>query len=199
VPRVAGSRRRGPGRPAALAPSPDAGAAPHPDLLVVGRVGKPQGVKGEVTVQVRTDDPDSRFAPGSVLVTEPPERGPLTVERRRWQNGTLVVGFAGIGDRDAAEGLRNTTLQIDARTLPPSEDPDEFHDSELVGLVAELVDGTAVGSIAEVLHLPGGDVLVVRSPEREVLVPFVRDMVPVVDVPGGRVVLTPPQGLMDLA
>ena len=133
-----------------------------PGLLVVGRIGKPQGIRGEVTVQVRTDDPDARFADGAVLLTDPPERGPLTVASSRDQNGRLVVLFEGVADRNGAEALRGTLLLVDAATLPPPDDPDEFHDFQLVGLAAELPDGTRLGAVAEVLHLPHGDVLVVR-------------------------------------
>jgi 16S rRNA processing protein RimM len=168
------------------------------DLVVVGRIGRPQGVRGEVTVEVRTDDPEERFADGAVLLTEPPERGPLTVEHARDHSGRLVVLFAGVPDRGAAERLRDTLLQVDVRTLAPLDDPDEFHDWQLVGLAAVLADGTAVGAVADVLHLPHGDVLAVRRADgTEALVPFVRAIVPEVDVAGGRVVLDPPPGLLD--
>ena len=179
-----------------------AGVAPvvEPDLLVVGRIGKPQGIKGEVTLQVRTDDPDTRFAQGAVLVTDPPERGPLTVAASRWQNGRLVVAFEGVADRNAAELLRETLLQVDARTLPPPEDEDEFHDHVLRGMAADLVGGGRLGEVVDVLHLPHGDVLVVRRGDTggEVLVPFVKAMVPVVDVAARRLQVDPPEGLLDV-
>lgn len=209
--RVAGHRRR-PASSSTAAPAPATGAgadgvpAPvaEPDLLAVGRVGKPQGIKGEVTVEVRTDDPDTRFAAGAALLTDPPDRGPLTVERARWQNGRLVVAFAGVPDRNAAELLRGTVLQVDAATLPPPEDEDEFHDHVLRGMAADLVDGGRLGTVVDVLHLPHGDVLVVRREDRpdaegaEVLVPFVKAMVPVVDVAARRLEVAPPEGLLDL-
>jgi 16S rRNA processing protein RimM len=221
VRRVAGSRRRAAGgrtdavRPAAPAPAQGAGAAASADpsdLLVVGRIGRPQGIQGEVTVQVRTDDPDARFAPGAVLLTDPPERGPLTVARPRWQNGRLVLAFEGVPDRNAAEQLRDTVLQVDAATLPPPRDEDEFHDHVLRGMTAQLVDGSRLGEVVDVLHLPHGDVLVVRrdvaplvdggddarsDASREVLVPFVKAMVPVVDVAARRIEVDPPPGLLD--
>ena len=78
--------------------------------LVVGRVGRPHGIRGELTVQVHTDDPDLRFAAGSVLATEPAVRGPLTVSSSRWHSGRLLVTFAGYNDRGSAEDLRGTTL-----------------------------------------------------------------------------------------
>lgn len=175
---------------------------PDPDdLVVVGRVGRPQGIRGEVTVEVRTDDPDERFAEGAVLLTDPAERGPLTVAQARDHSGRLVVAFAGVPDRNAAEALRDTLLLVDVRTLAPIDDPDEFHDWQLRGLAAVLGDGTAVGTVADVLHLPQGDVLVVArggaEGAGEVLVPFVRAIVPTVDLAGRRVVLDPPPGLLD--
>jgi 16S rRNA processing protein RimM len=168
------------------------------DLVVVGRVGKPVGIRGEVTVEVRTDDPDARFAPGAVLRTDPPEHGPLTVDGARPHGGRLVLAFAGVPDRTAAEQLRDTLLLVDVASLPPLDDPDTFHDWQLRGLAAELTDGTAVGRVDDVLHLPQGDVLVVaRADGAELLVPFVRQQVPEVDVAGGRVVLDPAPGLLE--
>ena len=222
--RVAGSRRparpeapapdQGAGAPAVAAPVPVAAvpvppvpAAPVPaappgpeDLLVVGRIGKPQGIKGEVTVEVRTDDPEQRFAEGAQLLTDPPERGPLLVETARSQNGRLMIGFAGVTDRNGAELLRDTLLQVDARTLAPPEDADEFHDHVLRGMAAVLVGGAALGEVVDVLHLPHGDVLVVRRHDNaaEVLVPFVKAMVPEVDVAARTLVVDPPDGLLDL-
>jgi len=184
--RVAGSRRE-------RGPVPLTG---EPDLVVVGRVGRPQGIRGEVTVEVRTDDPGTRFAPGSTLSTE---QGPLTVERARDHSGKLVVLFEGVVDREGAEQLRGRVLQVDARTLPALEDEDDFYDSQLLGLRAELGDGGPLGVVADVLHLPHGDVLVIRREAGpEVLVPFVKAMVPVVDLAGGRVVIEPPPGLLEL-
>ncbi len=176
----------------------------QPDRLTVGRIGKPQGIRGEVTVEVRTDAPDVRFAAGAVLLTEPAERGPLTVESSRDQNGRLVIAFAGVADRNGAELLRDTLLQVDAGDLTVSDDPDEFHDLQLIGLRADLVDGRRLGEVTDVLHLPHGDVLVVRrescteGQSAEVLVPFVLAMVPEVDVAAGRLVVDPPEGLLDL-
>lgn len=171
---------------------------------MVGRIGKPQGIKGEVTVEVHTDEPQARFATGSVLLTDPAQRGPLTVEAARDQNGRLMVAFEGYGDRNAAETLRGTLLVVDAATLPAPDDPDIFLDHHLIGLVAELPDGSRLGAVTEVLHLPHGDVLVVRrdgaaDTAAEVLVPFVAAMVPEVDVPGGRLVVDPPEGLLALS
>ncbi|MFG2086539.1 MULTISPECIES: ribosome maturation factor RimM [unclassified Spirillospora] len=164
--------------------------------LVVGRIGRPHGVRGEVAVDVRTDEPESRFAEGTQIVTDPPATGPLTIERVRWHSGRLLVRFAGIGDRGAAEELRGTWLVVDPGDIPPSADPDDFHDQELIGLTVVTADGTDVGEVADVLH-HGQDLLVVRGDAGEKLVPFVAALVPEVDVPGGRLVIDPPPGLLD--
>jgi len=168
--------------------------------LVVGRVGRPHGLHGEVAVEVRTDDPATRFAVGAVLATEPADRGPLTVSSSRWHSGRLLVRFAGCAGRDAAEALRGTMLAIDAAQLAPLADPEEFYDHELIGLRVETISGIVVGTVADVLH-HGQDLLVVDgSGQRsgtEVLIPFVATMVPDIDVAAGRLVIDPPPGLLD--
>ncbi len=167
--------------------------------LVVGRIGRPHGVRGEVTVEVRTDDPDARFAPGSSLRTDPVERGPLTVAAVHPRSGGLVVGFAGFGSREEAEALRGTVLVVDSAELPEIEEADEWYDHQLVGLTAVDPAGAALGEVADVVHAPASDLLVVRDADgKEHLVPFVRELVPAVDLPGGRVVVDPPEGLFDL-
>lgn len=168
----------------------------------MGRIGRPHGVRGEVSVDVRTDDPDARFTDGVVLQTEPAEAGPLRVVASRPHSGRLLVTFEGVADRTAAEALRGVMLTIDTAALPRLDDPEEYYDHQLVGLVAVLAGNSRsprIGEVADVLHLPGGDTLVLRldDGEREVLVPFVRAIVPVVDLPGGRLELAPPEGLFD--
>jgi 16S rRNA processing protein RimM len=168
--------------------------------LVVGRVGRPHGLRGEVTIEVRTDDPASRFAVGSMLLTNPPERGPLTVAAVRWHSGGLLVAFEGFQDRDAAETLRDTLLEIDSADLQPLGDPEEFYDHDLIGLHVVTVGGEAIGTVADVLH-HGQDLLVVEGSGArsgaELMVPFVGALVPEVDVAGGRLVIDPPPGLID--
>lgn len=166
--------------------------------LVVGRVGRPHGVRGDLAVDVRTDDPEERFEAGSVLVTDPPERGPLTVQSARWHSGRLLVRFEGVDDRSAADALRGTLLVIDSADLPPLEDPEDFYDHQLVGLAARLPDGDPLGTVSEVVHGAGGDLLIVRRDDRELLVPFVHAVVPTVDVSAGYLVVDPPEGLLDL-
>ncbi len=166
------------------------------DRLVVGRVGRPHGLRGEVVVSVRTDFPDERFAPGTRF--DVPGASALTVAATRWHSGALLVRFDGVDDRNRAADLTGTELTVDQGDLPVLDDPDEFHDHQLVGLRAELADGTPVGAVREIVHGPGGELLVLaRSGQADALVPFVRAIVPEVDLAGGRVVLTPPDGLLD--
>ncbi|HEX4360303.1 MAG TPA: ribosome maturation factor RimM [Pseudonocardia sp.] len=164
--------------------------------VVVGRIGRAHGLTGEVSVLVRTDSPEQRFAPGTVFELGAGRR--LTVAGTRWHKGALLVRLDGVADRDAAELLRGELLTIDAAELPLPEDPDEFHDHQLVGLRAELADGALVGAVTDVVHGPAGELLVVaREGAADALVPFVRDIVPTVDLAAGRLVLTPPDGLLD--
>jgi 16S rRNA processing protein RimM len=165
--------------------------------LVVGRIGRPHGVRGEVTVDVRTDDPGSRFTPGAALATDPEQIGPLTIEQLRWHSGRLLLHFAGVHDRSSAERLRGTWLVVDYADIPPSDDPDVFHDQELIGLSAVTVDGAELGTVTEIRH-GGQDLLVIGRPGGdETLVPFVAAIVPEVDVAGGRIVIDPPPGLIE--
>lgn len=167
--------------------------------LVVGRIGRAHGIRGDVFVEVRTDDPDTRFAAGSVLATDPADAGPLTVDRARWHSGKLVLGFEGYPDRSAIERIRGILLVIDSDQLEPLDDPDEFHDHELVGLAVRTTGGAEVGTVGEIIHGPAGELLAVRRPTGgEVLVPFFREFVPTVDIAGGNVVIDPPEGLLEL-
>ena len=166
--------------------------------MVVGRIGRPHGVRGEVTVEVRTDDPDLRFVPGAVLRTDPAGRGPLTVAGHRWHRDVLLLSLEGVDSREAAEELRNTQLLVDVAELPALEDPDAFYDHQLVGLTALLTDGSQLGEVVAVRH-EGADLLVVRRTDGgEALVPFVTAIVPTVDIDAGHLVVEPPEGLLEL-
>ena len=164
--------------------------------LVVARVGRPHGVRGEVSVEVRTDAPDERFVPGTVLVTDPADAGPLTIETARHHNGRVLLTFDEVPDRTAAEGLRGVLLLADVES--GGDTGDAWHTHELVGLRAETTTGALIGTLVDVQQGAAQDLLVVEttSGERR-LVPFVAALVPEVDVAGGRVVLDPPAGLLE--
>jgi 16S rRNA processing protein RimM len=167
-------------------------------LVTVGRIGRAHGIRGEVSVDVRTDSPELRFADGARLTTEPAGAGPLVVAHTRWHSGRLLVRFDGVSDRAVAAGLRGVRLLAEVGEGELPDDPDEYFDHQLLGLRAVTATGDAVGDITDVLHLPGQDLLVVRRPDnRETLVPFVADIVPEVDLAAGRVVLDPPVGLLE--
>jgi 16S rRNA processing protein RimM len=166
--------------------------------VVVGRIGRAHGLGGDVAVEVRTDEPERRLGEGAVLVTDPEAHGPLTVTNGRVHSGRWLMRFAEVPDRTAAEALRGTLLLVDVDPAELPEDDDEWYDFQLVGLQAVRADGTPLGEVTEVLHLPAQELLAVRSPDgREVLVPFVSAIVTEIDVEGGRVVVDPPPGLID--
>ena len=168
--------------------------------MVVARIGRPHGIRGEVSVEVRTDDPEGRLAPGMTVRTDPPAVGPLHIADGRVHSGRLLLRFAGYDDRAAAEGLRGVLLVADVDPSERLEDPDEYHDSQLMGLAVRTVSGEPVGELAEVLHLPGQDVLAVRRADgTEVLVPFVAEIVPRVDLDARQVLVDPPPGLIEPA
>ena len=174
--------------------------------VVVGRVGRAHGLKGEVSVELRTDEPERRFADGAVLRTRTPQGTPpqgahrpstLTVLGTRWHRSRLLVTFAELADRTAAETVRGLSLVTDVDTDERPEDPEEFYDHQLVGLAVGTTEGAAVGEVTEVRHGAGQDLLVVRTTDgREVLVPFVSALVPLVDVHGGRVEVADRPGLL---
>ena len=169
--------------------------------IAVGQIARAHGIRGEVTVAVRTDEPEVRFVPGVALATDPPERGPLTVAATRWHSGRLLVMFEGVRDRNDAEDLKGTLLVLDSAQIPASDDPDEFYDHQLIGLAVVTTAGDSVGEVTDVLH-HGQDLLVVRrapGPAAEAMVPFVSAIVTEVDLPGGRLVIDPPPGLLDAA
>lgn len=177
---------------------------------MIGRVIRPHGVRGEVVVEAHTDSPDERFAVGSVVDTDPSSAGPLRISEVRRLGGRaergragyqsrLLVLFDGYADRDVAEALRGVYLLVDSADVPAPDDPDEFHDHQLVGLRAQSPDGEPLGTVVRVEHAPASDLLVLARPDgASALVPFVKAIVPEVDVAGGKVVVTAPEGLFDL-
>jgi 16S rRNA processing protein RimM len=168
-------------------------------LLTVGRIVRPHGVRGEVLVEISTDEPADRYAVGSTLVTDRPVPSTLTVDTQRPHQGRLIVAFREVPDRDAAETLRGVLLRVDSDAVAAPADPDEFHDHQLVGLAVVDPAGEPVGELVRIDHAPAADLLVVERPGgRTALVPFTKAFVPEVDLAGGRVVIDPPPGLLDL-
>ena len=166
--------------------------------LQVARIGKPHGIRGEVTVQVLTDAPEDRFVPGTELIVEPASKGPLTVISARWNKDILLLGFDEVVDRNGAEELRGAMLSVDTDELGDEDDDEGWYEHELVGLKAKIGDDV-VGTVSGLRTLTVQDLLVVDDNEgREVLVPFVEAIVPEVSIEGGYVVLTPPEGLFEL-
>jgi 16S rRNA processing protein RimM len=165
--------------------------------LQVARIGKPHGIRGEVTVQVLTDAPGDRFVPGTEFVVEPASAGPLTVNSARWNKDILLLGFEEIGTRNEAETLRGAKLFIETEEL--DEDDDEgWYEHELVGLEARI-GSSVVGKVTALNTMPVQDLLMVTTPEgKEILVPFVEQIVPEVNVEEGFILLTPPDGLFEL-
>ena len=169
--------------------------------VVIGRIGKPHGLRGELTVEVRTDEPERRFAVGTTVRAERPGGAAtplpaLTVTATRWHQSTLLVRFDEVHDRTAAESARGLLLHA---SVPPGEspdDPDEYYDHQLVGLSAEDLDGSSLGEVTAVLH-GAQDLLQIRTRDgRDALVPFVAALVPEVDLAGGRVVVADRPGLV---
>jgi len=158
--------------------------------LNVGRIGKAHGILGEATIEVRTDEAEDRFAIGAVLETE--SHGNLTVASARVHNGILLLSFEGIEDRNAIETLRNELLYAEVDIDAPGVDEDDYHVLQLIGCKAFLVDGDEFGEVSEVLNLPGQDVLVIKSASTETLIPFVRQLVPIVDIKARRMTVIPP-------
>lgn len=170
--------------------------------LVIGRVAKAHGVTGEVVVEIRTDDPEQRFVPGAQLRGRAARGGPersFVIETVREHAGRLLMQLTGVSDRNAADALRGTLFLVDTEQLPPIDDPDEFYDHQLEGLAVRTVDGTVIGTVAEVLHTAAGELLSIKTPEgREVLVPFVSAIVTAVSLADGTVDIDPPDGLLDM-
>ncbi|WP_211220923.1 ribosome maturation factor RimM [Nocardioides insulae] len=170
--------------------------------VLVGRIGKPHGLQGLVTIDVRTDEPERRFAEGARLRAEPPKGSAyaateLTVEGTRWNKQVLHVAFEEIGDRNDAEAARGTLLYAAVSAADTPDDPDEYYDHQLIGLRAYDEDGRELGEVTRVLHGGAQDLLSIRTPDRrDALVPFVKVLVPVVDLAERRVVIADRPGLV---
>lgn len=169
--------------------------------VLVGRIGKAHGLRGDVTINVRTDEPERRFAAGAELVVEAPQGSAtklrkLTVASTRWHSGVLLARFEEVPDRTAAEAVRGILLYATVPADASPDDPDEYYDHQLIGLTVYDLDGTAIGEVTGLVH-GAQDLLAIKATDgRPTLVPFVKQLVPEVDVPGGRVVVADRPGLV---
>lgn len=162
--------------------------------LLVGKIGRAHGLRGDVAIDVRTDEPDRRFADGVSFDTR---CGRLELKSSHWHGQRLLATFVGVTDRTAAEALSGVELRVGVPAYERPDDPEEFYDHQLIGLAAVTDAGAALGEVSEVLHLPAQDVLVVRREGAEVLIPFVSKIVPAVDLEARQLVVVPPAGLLD--
>ncbi|SDE46388.1 16S rRNA processing protein RimM [Auraticoccus monumenti] len=175
--------------------------------MVVGRIGRPHGVKGALTIELRTDEPERRFAEGASLhlvrgAAARPGADRFVSERTlqvvstRWHQGRLLVVFEGVDDRDTAESLRGGLLVSRVAVDDAPGEPGEYYDRQLVGLAVLDASGTEVGRVTEVVHLPAQDLLAVDVAQGSRLVPFVEALVPEVDLAAGHVRLADVEGLL---
>lgn len=164
--------------------------------VVVGVIGRPNGIRGDVTIDVRTDEPERRFVVGAALRAEGTRRL-LTVTSTRWHSGRLIASFAELPDRNAVEDARGLVLVADVPDDETPTGPDEYYDRQLVGLAVVRADGTPAGRITSVLHGAAQDLLVVDTESGERLIPFVSELVPTVDLASGSVTLADVGGLLD--
>jgi len=158
--------------------------------LLVGRIGRAHGILGEATIEVRTDEPDRRFAIGNQVSTD--AHGDLTIISGRVHNGILLLGFNGFTDRNAIEKLRDTLLYAEVDINETSEAEDEYHVLQLIGCQAVLQNGEVFGEITDVINLPGQDLLAIKTAGGEALIPFVNQLVPTVDIKNKKITVIPP-------
>jgi len=159
--------------------------------LLVGRIGRAHGIAGEATIEVRTDEPENRFAIGARVQTD--DHGDLLITSHRWHNGILLLGFENISDRNGIETLRDTLMYCEVDINAPGDDADDYHVLQLIGCTAFLQSGEKFGEVRDVINLPGQDVLAIDTANGEVLIPFVRQLVPEVDIKNKKMTVIPPQ------
>lgn len=158
--------------------------------LLVGRIGRAHGILGEATIEVRSDDPDSRFAVGEKLHSD--EHGYLKITSGRVHNGILLLGFEGFTNRNEIEKLRDTLLYADVDIDEERDNADDYHVLQLIGCHAYLESGELFGEVTDVINLPGQDLLAISTPTFETMIPFVHQLVPVVDVKAKKIIVIPP-------
>ena len=159
--------------------------------LLVGRIGRAHGILGEATIEVRTDHPENRFAIGARVQTD--THGDLVITSHRVHNGILLLGFENIVDRNTIEKLRDTLLYCEVDIDAENDNEDDYHVLQLIGCTAVLESGKEFGTVSDVINLPGQDLLAISTPKGEVLLPFVHQLVPTVDVKNKKLTVIPPQ------
>lgn len=164
----------------------------NPQMLVAGRVGVPRGLRGEVTLELRTDDPQSRFARGAELSTDSTNFPSLTVQRLNLHGRRATVQFAEVQTREAAEELRGTELLV-----PEQLDEAAWYQHQLVGLKVVTPEGEPRGTVVDLKFGAAHEQLVVDFDGREIRVPFVTAIVPTVDIAGGQIIVDAPEGLFE--
>lgn len=165
-------------------------------LLTVAIIGAAHGLKGEVRLDVRTDDLEGRLAVGTQIECDPPEDGPLTVERLRADSGSVFVRFAEVKNRSEAEAIRGIRLVIETDEDDWDDDPDAFYAHELTGARVQLPDGTEVGTVSGFEPGAAQDLLIIDEGQSSARIPFVRQLVPEVNLESGLVIIDPPAGLI---
>ncbi|MEV3935085.1 ribosome maturation factor RimM [Glycomyces sp. NPDC049804] len=164
--------------------------------VVVGRIVRPHGLRGEVVVEVRTDDPETRFRPGAEYSTK---NGPMKAVTVRWHQGRPMIGFEGVTDRNKSETLRGILLSVDIADEELEPEDDEFHDAFLIGLTVVDKEAGEVGTVSRIDHGAAYETLVVkRKGQTPALIPFVADMVDEVDAEAGVIKVDLPPGLLEL-
>jgi 16S rRNA processing protein RimM len=168
--------------------------------LVVGRLRKPHGLKGDLTLFPITDAPDTVLAPGRTVwlvgLDGETVAGPVTIERSRSYHREWLIKFVGADRREAIDPWRGLFLAVPADELAPPEG-DEVYLHELDGFAVRLPDETPLGLVSAVYELPSGLMIEVQGPKREFLLPYKKEFVREVDRAGRRLVVTPPEGLIE--
>ena len=163
--------------------------------LVVGRIGRAHGILGEATIEVQTDDPEIRFKVGNKLTLDDGRQ--LTIRSSRWHNQILLLAFDGVADRNQIEELRDKLISsdVDLGSLAPGE----YHFQQLIGCEVFQQNGVLIGTVDEILKSPGQDLLSVSRAAGRVLIPMVKQIIIEIDVLAKKIIVNPPEGLLDVA
>jgi 16S rRNA processing protein RimM len=176
----------------------DPGSLTWEDMVVVGRIARPHGLRGHVIVNPETDFAEDRFRAGAVVWTRSPNGDEeLTIDSARFQQGRPVIGFKGFSRIEDVERLAGLELRVPEAWLQPLE-PGRYYEYQLAGCVVELTTGQRVGTVARVEGGAGGSRLVIDGDRGEILIPFAVDICVAVDVEAKKIQIDPPEGLIEL-